>query len=504
MDRAFANLDADGAEHDVEVLPENVEEQDKQMMQIAEVMVNHKSRLRSKLDEVAAGLQVSRRSLQRHVAGISEFMVGVQKDALSNVLRYIRFMTGSGAVTPLLFTHHVKYDETPMRLSTEIDEVGTRTAQITKLFAIEQDWSALLEIHDLQEGDLKHQRNQPPQYMLLQASASPSFRIGASAKAETVLEILNDASVIDRSEVAGAFPDFTRVVETDENPANMRAEKIWLHRALEKGPVQSLHALCSAHRVHSIAQKSWPFFETGTSALISTLKIMSGNGALQAFQRHLQAEIEETLQIVFAPLSEAAQAHRHHIMELFTPPLAEKPRSASTLRIFSTFLLNGDWRHTGHVEHRCLKCCEDKAAFMGKLKIYLPRVMAALTVKVLSRSDWRAWQGSTFFVGYLSGVHSLFQKTFMRTFGGSMAQGLPSEDAPPPADTHDDKTALFRYEFGVNLRKALAFWSQVGCDLNLYLMRSSLVAEVELMAKLLRVTACEDVWKRWVGTGPSA
>ena len=89
----------------------------------------------------------------------------------------------------------------------------------------------------------------------------------------------------------------------------IKAETQRLRSASGDGPVNVLHLLCSAHKTHSLAQRTWLEFQRLVSALMSSYKVLSSNAALQAFTLNLEEEILSSLRIRRAPLSEMTLAN---------------------------------------------------------------------------------------------------------------------------------------------------------------------------------------------------
>ena len=354
--------------------------------------------------------------------------------------------------------------------------------QLCKVFAIEQTWRFLIQDKEAGVGQ---------RFWVLEIAESPAVRIGGNATAATIQKILASTMSIDYAKVLDVVPKLTRLAETDEAPANIKCE-VSLHEDGARS-YQKAHVACAAHKVHAIAARTWPFFGDAVTGIISTLKILTRHGAMQAFLKALETEILDSLVITSSPLEPEAISYRQHTLDLFTPSCKEKPRSAALVRCFATFNLNGDWRTKQQVVHRCLPgCCSNKKSFAKKLCVLLPRVVSGLTVKILNRGDWKSWHVALYMVPFLTATHALFPQVFTRVFLGSPEAVEEHTDRQAGIEAEaaeDDKMASFRLEYGANVKKAATWWARSIAGDILLIMRATLKPEADLMGYMLERTA---------------
>ena len=69
---------------------------------------------------------------------------------------------------------------------------------------------------------------------------------GKAHSTQTICSLLQDVCPLPQNMIEGLFPTVWRIVETDQNPANAKAEKIWREAGHE---TETLHAYCMAHTV---------------------------------------------------------------------------------------------------------------------------------------------------------------------------------------------------------------------------------------------------------------
>ena len=90
---------------------------------------------------------------------------------------------------------------------------------VAKVFVIHEERLFLMQQPQLQGGS-----REKCQYSVIRGSFSPQARLGQSGTAETIAEILRRSLVVPK--YAGKIAlQCWRLVDTDENKANLRAEK---------------------------------------------------------------------------------------------------------------------------------------------------------------------------------------------------------------------------------------------------------------------------------------
>ena len=455
---------------------------------VARVISGSRSALLSQRDALASRLQMSRRRLDRCLAAVAEHFALSQRLTFQDLLAYLRIMQDANALKVQRVMHHVFYDETPMVLVPFSGSAGhddLRLPQLCKVYAVEQSFRVVFKKNS--SGPEKTLDN----YVVLELGATPSIRVGGNATADTMMRVLQSTALVPYSQLTTVCASLTRIAETDEAPANLSCEHKL--RMASASCYHKAQVVCSAHKIHAIAQKSWPFWSNTVAGILSTLKLLTRHGALQAFVKALELEILERVVFTKGPLPPEALRYRQHVMELWTPSCKDMGKSAVTLRCFATFVLSGDWRVQAKVEHRCLSgCCNGREDFDSKVKHMVPRVVKALTVKIMNRSDWRSWHAATNLIGFWMSLHGLFALAFQRVFAGTLRSYELEEPAVASGEDpggDDDKMAQFRREFGQDLKKAAACWSSGAARVDLHILRATLLPETILMAETLERTS---------------
>ena len=446
-------------------------------LDVAKVLEGKRGSILSRLQDLSETLSISRRHVTRALFALAEGTCQLQNEFMSNAWGYIRMMAFAGTIKGKTLLQHVRYDETRLKMSMEGAD-GQRYTQACNVFVIEQEWVMQFEI--AQPNDVAQRV-----CFSLRGACSPQLRIAYNTKAETIARLVSEAGA-NMNEMAQGFENWTRLIETDEYPGNLRAEKILGHHnklsctqsAELLTPYAKLHLGCAAHKIHSIAQKCWPFSSELQKGIIASLKILRSNGALELFTKCICNIICEEVRIVHSPLTEEAALYRMTILRLFTPQASSKARPAAIARLVTTFVLNGDWRKPV-AEHRCLQCCGNTNELHAKIRAWVPKLMGALTAQMLHRGNWKAWQVGTYLVGFFTCAHGLFQRAFLRTFATRPLQHelpAPVEEMPEPANELDEMGA-WRAEFSAQLRSAAGWWSQPCPEVDLLCMRAALEAD---------------------------
>ena len=273
------------------------------------------------LETIAERLGCSRRHLQRVWCALAELSCKQQLLTRDRVLQYVVAQAEAKTVVPLLYIAHTKYDESPLRLQCRYS-LNDQQVTLTKVFAIEHSWCVLLEYKLL--GETKH--------LFLQGALSPRIQGAESATAETIASIMQQCDQMPSS--SDVCMERWRLTETDEGPSNLKAEAM-LSRVYSPEGWLCSHTLCCAHKVHSIASKTWALQKEPLTGTIRTLLTLQSPGALPRFQESLLALVEEELQVRYCtPLSPEAISYRKRTMELFAPQVEQSKRAAKKIEQF--------------------------------------------------------------------------------------------------------------------------------------------------------------------------
>ena len=449
------------------------------------IMQKGYTRVMHNLESFSEALQTSRRNLQRIWSALAETACRQQVQARDEVLTYVGTLAAAEALQPILFISHNKYDESPLRLQCKFS-VDSQYVGLTKIFAVEHTWAMVLEFKA--RDDVQH--------LFIQGAFAPRLLGTESATAETINKILDQCNQM--PEMASGFLEKWRLTETDEGPNNMRAEAMLARAYLQEGWHTS-HTTCAAHKIHSIASKTWCLHKPALSGAIKSLLSLQAPGALARFLDSLLRIAQQSLVIRYnTTLSAQAQAHRARALQLFGPDPRTHRRAAKTVQQYSDTLLNGDWQAEGvwHICDGSGRCCRDQEHTRTRMREALPKLVRALQLRTLARNDWKSWQVSLQVIGFLSSVHSLFRRAFLHAFGSGVPLPLnPPAGGEANADPdQEDQNAAWRREVALNLSSALAWW-RLPSEENygkLWMLRAVLDPQTKVMDRLLKLTAA--IW----------
>ena len=297
-------------------------------LRAAELMQKGQCKIMRDLETVAASLGTSRRHLVRLWSAIAEYARQEQVRIRDDILGYVASRRQAG-VRPVAFLTHNKFDETPLRLQTRY-HMADQQVTLTKVFVVEHSWCMVLRYNTpALEG-----------HLCIEGAFAPQVYGAESATAETIANILQHSEALPLA--ANVFEEKWRL--TDEGPNNHRAEAK-MTRLHNNHGWQCAHTLCCAHKIHSIATKTWSLQKTCLTGVIRTLLTLESPGALARFQEALVdiacSEVLVRYDVVLAP---AAVQERAKIMQLFAPAPRQSKRASKSVRDICDSLLNGDWQ----------------------------------------------------------------------------------------------------------------------------------------------------------------
>ena len=306
------------------------------------------------------------------------------------------------------------------------------------------------------------------------------------------------------------FPMCTRFTETDEHPANARAEALIQSRR-QQGWSQ-IHSMCFAHKIHSSATKTWklPSQARIITGIIHTGKHLTTAGTMKQLKDTITGLVDQRLEL---RVTDAHDGVRDAVLKFFTPSRQQPRKRALVLAVAEFF--NGAWGKQKTLQHVCHGCCPDRDAAVATAKTLLRKLASALLGRVLSRANWAQWSHSLQWFAFASALHGLVIDAFQMTFQKDMhmAQVLSTHgtnddvieslftdntasdqtaETPKGAQqadaSHEDSTAKQRLENAVSCNLALHFLTpQLWKDI--YLMQAALFAQNELMATILHATS---------------
>ena len=446
----------------------------------------------SNLEDHANHMGTSRRNLQRWLYALSEQAARNQEQTFEQVQRYCSTVVMGGEWRAELLVLHLKHDETPLRARVQYNP-GDPQSNLSKMHMVEQCWGALL---------MRGEGRLPENVMWIRGVLAPRARVTESGAAEAVAKMLLSCGLV--TEVTPRFSLQWRLVETDGLRANNRAEKVLNHHGFYKSPLWSTaHTTCAAHKCHHIACKTWSLCSDVVSGTVNSILTLQSPGAYERFKAVLVGVAAESCVIIrHQNMSERATQHRRNVLAVFCPT-RKHSRAYGIVQAVSQELLNADWLDGTYVGHVCVGCCSGVADLRLKLRVWLPRLLGALSLKTLCKANWQSWQQSMNFVGYLSQVHDLWQRSFIKAFGYRFLQEIGAEPLPGHADPvmvddreaeplteADEKLIQWRQEMTKRVKAALHFWYETASPAaSLYTLRLLLEPQRIMMGKLLHMAS---------------
>ena len=437
---------------------------------VAAIMTDSPHKLVNQIDRTAQEAGISRRHLVRLACSLSEISLQHQRASLTKTLEYIQLMSNTKHLRPLLFVSHWRYEETPLRLKAQYS-LGNAYVHVTKTFVLQCRWRALLEPADRQEAFSRES------CFLIEGSFSPFMRVCENSSAETITEICP----LPKQVLQGLFPTVWRLVDSDQNPANAKAEKIWREDGHETGVLQSF---CMAHKGHLVAMRVWDLHSDLHTGVLKSLRVLQQPGNMKKFECALVELVVEKLD--FAPATTCdADSYREHTLRLFAPDRSERPHAWAIAQLVSRLLLNGDWRLSDPVQHVCKHtsgspCCQDRAHLIAKVKRWIPKMLRALRLKLVNKANWSDWPSSLFLVGLLCRLHSLFTQAFDKAF-----RKLPKEVAAEEGERTEEVQDSGYEDVTQMAKTALQWWNTAGAKEALFIFRAALWPQHRLMRSLL-------------------
>eukprot|EP00971_Amphidinium_carterae_P333452 6468212-Amphidinium_carterae.2 len=360
------------------------------------------------VDDLCRRMACSHKLALKYLHATAEKCLQTQRQSLHSILMYIKTMRDANVVCPVLFMHRVSYDETPLRLSITVATADS-TPQTSKLFVVESDWAALL------------QQRSDGHYLVITGSFSPASRVvdGASAAATAVvLQTAAEAQLPGTEHVEDIFEKTVRIAETDEGPANEKAERLWdLYRP---GSVL-LHLLCVAHKIHSIVDRTWSLHSDVLSQVVRTMLAQQSAVHLQRLRTALDSHVSRKLVVLpLQPLAQDAVQFRRSVLKLWNHR-ALPPRTQAVITMAAAFL-NGDWRCQDSLQHMCGNgCCGSRQDSEQKVRKILQKLFKTLRVSKLCKGNWAHWWVPLTGIGILQSMHGVLHAIYRAAFANMKA-----------------------------------------------------------------------------------
>ena len=396
--------DAEGEGHAQEATSSNVLVQ--RMM--AEVDSAQQTTL---ISDLCKELNRSFASVARYMEATAEQCYREQQALLKQILQYIE--TLQPHLRAVIFVHRDALDETPLRLrvSHSAEDRGG-VAEIAKVFVMRSSYSMLLKQRPLQR-DLEDKEKSAEDYVVIQGAFSASLCAADAATGTAIAQITSRAPG-PQDGLDAIFERRVRVVERDENPANMKGDRLF---ASTLGKWDTLMWMCSAHKTHTVAEKTIALHKTTLSGAINVLLSLSNAQQLSRFQQKLQEVVAQRLVVMpVSTLSREARCYRESVLKQYLPEQHHGKKRALALMVSAWF--NGDWRNCRQVQHMCSgpRCCASPQNAIENARYIIARLLRSLRPTRLCRANWQEWRKPLYVLGWLLAMHGLLGDAFRAAF----------------------------------------------------------------------------------------
>ena len=264
----------------------------------------HTAQQSAVIASLSSTLQRSSIQTIRYLEATAELCRRGQEDMLNHLVDYVKSMTSY--IHPLCFVWHENLDETPLRLRVPFSDTDAPggVSQLAKVYVRENHWSMVLKTSHMDHSSTassvstssgsEQPQSDPARFLLIRGAFSPSMvaaeRSTATAIAAVMLRTPQPPAVIDE-----IFEHKLRLAERDEAPANIKAER--LHGNTLNGWT-SMAWHCTAHKVHSIADKVLGLDKDTVSGVVNTLLCMQATQHLEQLQEALVRVAQSSLIVV--------------------------------------------------------------------------------------------------------------------------------------------------------------------------------------------------------------
>lgn len=379
-------------------------------------------------------LGVSRRQTQTILqasacAGVMLMRHGIVKFCMA----LHQHMLGQGA-TPVTYTEHVRYDETPMR-SRMRDPERSETQSAICIGGPASSSGIALPITSICTSThivkvLQTERRVSLTYKSIdgQFLAFTFWVLGwlqslADGRGETYYRALQSSQLEMPAELRKDFRRRQRLICTDRDGAVLRCERCV---AASDESVSSLHAHCEIHKVYGFHRA---VFEP-LSKVVSKLKHIAlslnkqASDGMRSFRAVLRRVIRETLDFR-AESQPALRVLRQNgrLLDLFLPSVDATSRLR---RAVIMMLANGDWQVQGSLVHHCIgpQCCANRETCIEKFSSLFVGAVAGAAPHVWPQSRWLGAEAAIGWVGLLQSIHGLLARVYREWIG------MPTPSSP--------------------------------------------------------------------------
>ncbi|CAE7402624.1 unnamed protein product [Symbiodinium necroappetens] len=361
-------------------------------------------------------------------------------------------------VQPVLFVFRLRYDETPSRVRVlEPRKGGVDLATCTAEEAVksnvlgQQSGGSHTKVMqtELSVGMLVHHK-QNMQYTWLQGRIPTYLQALQSTSAANTYACLK--------KVLDTVPDLHSFASDADIPMRLRlscTDRFTSNIAAERGlsamfhETEFVHTFCDVHKAYSASKAGMSRVEFDVSGLLAFSLGYSEPGAVSLFHQALARIFARDLVIYYKrppaeiPDSRESQ-YRDQIYQLFLPVQSVHPARAklnAKRRYVLSYLLNGNWREHGEIQHYCqFGCCPNFSATLKLLAVYGTWALCPRQPPVFPRSRWTRYDECVDYCGVLEACHGLLGKLVAELSGKPVGAPSPAADVPSaqPADVHQD------------------------------------------------------------------
>ena len=342
---------------------------------------------------------------------------------LNHLLEYVKSMRSY--IDPVCFVVHDNLDETPLRLRVPFSDGDAPggVSQLAKVYVTEKHWTMVLRTShidhtgssassSLSSGSEQNQSD-PTRFLLIYGAWSPSV-VAADRGTATAIAAVMQRAPQPPAVIEELFPYRLRLAERDEAGANIKAER--LHGNTLNG-WSSMTWHCTAHKVHSIAEKVLSLDKNTVSGVINTLLSMQTTQHLEQLQEALVRVAQSSLRVVpWRDLAPDVALHRKNVLTQFAPD-KKTPRKRATVALLCS-LFNGDWRKDNVAEHLCCGegCCSTLEETSHKIGVAIRALLRTCKPSKLCKDNWLQWRRPIGLVGLLCYIHKLLPRAFSVAF----------------------------------------------------------------------------------------
>ena len=316
------------------------------------------------VQRLAAYVKHSSKTVTSHLRSAAQLCIDTQTSNLQKFVEHLWRLQQSDKVKVIAYVDRVTYDETPLK--SVISWGGQRIGpEVAKNFVFQSSWALLVRHekigYDASQDDMAEnsERVAAYDYVIYRGWMSPQMRATDSAKGEAVAAMLRSCPEPPKLINDPSFcENRIRLVETDSAPSNSRGERLWNRY---RPGWQQCEVPCSAHRIHSAAERTFqmtlPWLRGATRTLLVSLQAYYMAAIRRAFEDLVRERCVVIKKEDFS-LSREARIYRRNIIETFIPDMKSSRKRSRALLLFCC-VFNGDWRQDSVIQHICSgeACC---------------------------------------------------------------------------------------------------------------------------------------------------